>query len=138
MAGRRICRDSSGAGRGWALRSDRLFGKSADARDWSAHGARSTAKLGVQAGDARGGVADSSGAGNRADLLDWSVDIDSQTTLRCAGVGRDHSDVRGRLAWVSFGGGKLSSRASRGFSESSGSFARRVGALVRSHREAKV
>src|ERR1700729_2415271 len=101
MAGGRICRDSHGAGGGWALWSDRLFGKSADAGDWSAHGARSTAQLGVQAGDARGRVADRGGADHRADLLDWSVDIDSQTPIRCASVGRDDSGVRGRLAWAS-------------------------------------
>src|ERR1700733_5074071 len=126
MAGGRICRDSPSTRRGWALWSDRLFGKSADAGDWRAHGARSTAQLGVQAGDARGGVADSSGADRRADLLDWSVDIDSQTTIRCASVGRDDSGVRGRLAWASVGGGKLPAGASRGFGESSGSLARRV------------
>jgi hypothetical protein len=53
-------------------------------------------------------------------------------------VGRDHSGVRRRFAGAGFGGGKLSSRASRGFGESSGGFARRVAALVRFHREAKV
>jgi hypothetical protein len=113
VAGRRVCGSSSGARRRRALRSHRVLRKPADTRDRRAHGARRTAQLRIQACHAAGGMAHSSRARNRAGLLRGSIFADTKAVVRRAGLGRDHSHLRGGLARAGIDSCQLPARGAR-------------------------
>jgi hypothetical protein len=113
VAGGRICRDGAGLGSRWPVWSDLLLSEPAHAGDRCARGSRSTARLGVQARDAAGGMADAGRASDRVGLFRGNIPVGPRPVVRSAGMGRGDSWLRGRVAWAGVDRGQLPARASR-------------------------